>query len=192
MSLLEDFNKCIRNDWITIGNDVQYAVEDSTLYLQCTRSKSDWQHNLDFPMQLYKDSFYVHRGFARLYLSAREELLSLPITRIRAYSQGSAIGLLLHEDVFHNQKKVLDTVLFACPRVLFMPSKKIQNRFHSVKRYRNKEDIVHYLPPFYTHVGQEVVLSTYCSKPSNISFLEWYSGHSPSLYRPRLQELSCF
>jgi len=196
MTLLQDFNACIRNKWITSPLGVQYCVINDTLYFQCSDDgTSDWLFNLDFPATLYKDSltpFYIHRGFKEMWHSVRDDVAKLEFRHIRGYSQGAVFACLAHEDYLYRNKVSLDTVTFGCPRFLWIPPKKVVNRFYGITQIKTYNDIVPRLPPAilgYKQVGRAVNLNARFKHPEGMPILSWASGHMPTQYRLNLELL---
>ena len=189
----QEFNKCISGEWNTSPLGLDWQVIDRYVYFQCTKDKRDWAFNLLFPATLYKNSttpYMVHTGFKLMWHSVRDEILSLDIIGARGYSQGGVFAQMTHEDFLVNRNITLNTVTFGSPPFLWLPPKKIQNRFCSVNNIRNKEDIV---PKIYTafgyrRVGNDTILTSTNKKETG--WLEYLSGHSPKLYRRRLHDIS--
>ena len=192
-SLLNDFNYCIRNNWITSNTGVQYAIIGDTLYFQCSRSTKDWLYNLTFPASVYKNAdipFRMHLGFKVMWHDIRDTIATLEFTRIRGYSQGAVFACMAHEDRLYNKGTSCDTVVFGCPKFLYRPSLELSARFDTIVRMQNKDDVVTKVPPFgYGHIGLEINLPKKSNKPADIGWLEYLSGHSPYQYRKNLEAL---
>jgi hypothetical protein len=192
MSILEDFNKCINNDWITSPLGVQYAVKDNTLYFQCSRDAQDWKYNLMFPVSAYKNgqgSFLMHMGFKTLWHDVRDAVATLSFKNIRGYSQGAVFACMAHEDRLFNHGFVCDTVVFGSPKFLFMPSEELKERFSGVLRIENADDVVTKVPPFYTHIGESLTLPGKGKRPKDMKLINYLSGHDPYQYRNNLEDL---
>ena len=190
-----EFNKCTSGDWNTSPLGLDWQVIDKVVYFQCSKGKRDWAFNLLFPASIYKNSitpYMVHTGFKLMWHSVRDEILSLDLNGARGYSQGGVFAQMTHEDFLVSRGVTLDTVTFGSPPFLWMPEKKIQNRYCSVINIRNKEDIVpKVLSLFgYKRVGQDVILTGDNKKDSSMGWMEYLSGHSPKLYRRRLHDFS--
>jgi len=189
--LKELFVNCINEPWQTIGLDTQYKILNNTLYLQPSSSLSDWINNFDFPAKAYNGSnikWYVHRGFLRVYKAAREQLLKViidnKINTIVGYSHGAAIATLLHEDCIFNGLNVF-TYVFGSPRIVWMPGKKILNRWDNFFRINNNGDLVSHLPPFlfgFKHVGTKINIGSKV-------FIPKIKYHEQSKYIDNLQGL---
>lgn len=146
-----------------------WKLEDKTLYLAFCGSVSalDWKQNFSFWAKPYKnmpDKWFAHSGFVTKWKSIRDDVLNLGVIglaeyiAIRGYSQGAAIGLLAHEDFkFNFPDKEVSSVLFGCPRVVWLKAPK--ERFSNIDRVTNGGDIVTGLPPWwfgYKHLGCEI------------------------------------
>lgn len=192
MTILDDFNLCIENDWITSPLGVQYAVKDNILYFQCSRDAQDWRYNLMFPVAAYKnnkDTFLMHKGFKILWHDVRDDISRLSFKNIRGYSQGAVFACMAHEDRLYNHGFICNTVVFGCPKFLFAPSDETKEKFSGILRIENADDIVAKVPPFYTHIGDSKQLEKKHDKPKDISWVEYISGHSPYQYRHNLEAL---
>ena len=172
--LLNIFNNTVTAKWITGALDTQYAIEETdkeiTVKFQWTVSKLDWLQNFSFWKKPYKQMpklFFVHAGFLKKYKAVRKVIMdrivnsqvqSKKIT-ILGYSQGAALGLLLHEDVMFRLGEIkpdVKTYLFGCPRVFDLFSN-ISERFEGVTRIVNGDDIVTHVPfvwMMYRHYGK--------------------------------------
>jgi len=200
---LEEFMIVESGVWTTLPFDLQYRVvidSDSVfLYFQRSSSKHDWNKNLSFIAQAYKDSpvpWKAHGGFLSVWKAGRDtiakevlEAFGRTTSRklyIVGYSHGAAIGLLAHEYFnyrcnIENQdasKKIeIESALFGCPRVLFAPPKQVASRFTTAYRYRVRGDIVTHLPPAFfgfRHVGAD--------RPLGPLSLRLIYGHTPEAY----------
>jgi hypothetical protein len=174
MSYRELFEATIRGPWETTGLDIQYRVvkngKHAWLYLQQTAGKSDWNLNFNFWVEPYKDMpapWKAHRGFVKAWKSARDEIFQAvgnPDTlSISGYSHGGALAILAHEDfTFHGFS--VDTHAYGAPRVVWMPSPAIKERFEGLGRITARGDIVATVPPAligYRHVGSCVRFGTW-------------------------------
>lgn len=187
------FDRVTQGPWTTSGLDVQYRLErvgdKLWLFFECTSSKGDWFFNFLFFRTLYKDMeipMRVHRGFARLWHSVRDEIMDKLASEVAlgashltivGYSQGAALATLAHEDVgFQLPGLSCVTVGFGAPKVLWWPSKKIRERFRGLIRATVRGDIVTMVPPpLYSHVGTEQLYGTpHAPSPSR---------HEPDEYR---------
>ena len=193
MTLQEYFKAVTHGKWITGGLNIQYRLENRVLYFQASNEESDWALNFDFPAVPYKhmkEKFLVHRGFLKAWKSVRDEIALLDFDTIVGYSMGGAMATLAHEDFRYRKGYQLKTIVFGCPKVLFLPSRHARSRFTEIERFANREDIVSKLPPFFTHVGKfgrmnEVKLK----RPEGFPLLAWLSGHTPQMYRMRLEDI---
>jgi len=192
MTTLDYFNAVLSGKWITAGRNIQYRLEGKTLYFQCSAEESDWAFNLDFPAVPYKhmrEKFLVHRGFLKAWRSVRDEISLLDFDTIVGYSMGGALATLAHEDFRYRKGYQPKTIVFGCPKVLFMPSSHVRSRFTEIERFANREDIVSKLPPFFTHVGIDRTLTMSVKRPEGFPRLAWLSGHIPQMYRMRLENI---
>ena len=186
LKVSELFDTCNSGGWITKGT-TQYKLVDGTLYFQCSDGKEDWRRNFAFPAVPYKrmkNKFLVHAGFLSAWKEVRDEINALDFHAIVGYSHGAALALLACEDQAFRGRKV-PTIVFGCPRIFYKPPQIVKDRTEHAIRYTSKGDIVTKVPPFYHHVGQEVLL---CGKThrEEKSLLSYLSRHSPSVYRQRL------
>jgi hypothetical protein len=163
--LKELFTNCLEGPWKTAGIDTQYKIQYRTLYFQGSNSLIDWKSNFDFPAIPYKNQpikWYAHRGFVWAWKLARQEILmdieQYKVNTIVGYSHGAALATLAHEDLWFNDKSVI-TYTFGGPRVVWMPNRKILNRWNGLTRIKVNGDIVTNLPPWllgYKHIGIEM------------------------------------
>ena len=193
MTPKEYFEKVLSGKWATAGRNIQYRLENRVLYFQASNEESDWAFNFDFPAVPYKDmkeKFLVHRGFLKAWKSVRDEIALLDFDTIVGYSMGGALATFAHEDFRYRKGYQPKTIVFGCPKVLFLPSLHVLNRFTAIGRYANKEDIVAKLPPFFTHVGRfERMNEVKLKRPEGFPLLAWLSGHTPQMYRMRLENI---
>jgi len=194
MTLLDYFNECSSGGWTTAGLDVQFKVKNRVLYFQCSHGKSDWRYNFKFAQSVYSKSdikFKMHKGFKNLWLSVKPIIEKLEFDEIIGYSQGAALAIAAHENFCHRKGYEPKTITFGNPASIFMPSRKLRNRFTNVLNVTNPHDIVYYstLILGYRHVGKKKVLKE-VTMPRAKSFKEWLenlSGHSPYRYRKALR-----
>jgi hypothetical protein len=180
------FDSVTSGPWVET-DFVQFKNEDGVLCFQCSNGIVDWIRNFDFPAVPYKrmeTEYKVHAGFLEAYQLVRDEINALDFHAIVGYSHGAALALLACEDQAFRGRKV-PTFVFGCPRVFYKPPQIVKDRTAHAMRYTSKGDIVTKVPPFYHHVGQEVLL---CGKThrEEKSLLSYLSRHSPSVYRQRL------
>jgi triacylglycerol lipase len=177
------------------GDGVHFRlVKDGTkvtLVFPGTWDEHGWWHNFDIAVLPYRDMktpFRVHRGFLKLWKSARDQIMGTiaamagsEIT-ILGYSQGAALATLAHEDVgFQYPSMYCTTMAFASPRVLWAPPSSIRARFVGLTRYTVRGDIVTEVPPAfmgYSHIGADVKLGP----PA----FPWWTHHMPSEYERSL------
>jgi hypothetical protein len=154
--------------------DTDYKTEKigDTLYIafQGTVSRLDFFQNLDFFAKAYKNQkflWFAHRGFLKKFKSVEDEILKIvresnvSKVEIFGYSQGAGLATLCHESIWYNFKNLRDTlrtVVCGSPRIIyFWNFKKIRERFHNLKRYEIKGDIITKAPPIFFlffHVGK--------------------------------------
>jgi len=187
LTLQDDFIKCYRGEWTTIGH-LQFRLEGRTLYFQCTRGKEDTKSNLNFKWTHY-NGMYVHAGFLAMWLAAREVILSLDFDEVRGYSQGGVFASLT---ALEYKRKII-CIVFGCPRFLWMP-KRMYRDAHII-RIENPWDWVTKLPFAilgYRHIGKRIKLKNRGGKPSHIHLLYWLTGHSENMYLQNLEGLLCY
>lgn len=194
MSLLDQFKAVNGTGWTTAGRDVQYKVENDTLYFQCSKGFSDWRFNLMASGSVYRNSdieFIGHKGFNELWESVRHDIEKLSFHKIIGYSQGAALAIRAHENFYHRKGFEPDvTITFGCPPSIKDPSYKLMARFSHVINYHNPRDIVYWLPLLlgYKHVGGSCSLKKKASRPKGCGLLRWLSGHSEEEYSQRLKD----
>jgi len=191
LNRLELFERSLNGPWVTSGIDIQYRIDHSVLYLQCSNGKSDWKLNFDFPVVPYKrmkEKFFVHRGFVKAWKSVRDEIMARvdEFEVIVAYSHGADIGILAHEDFRYVRGFQPETHLYGASKILFLPSKHILLRFSQIKNHQSKGDWATKVVPFYTAVGKIATYSRKCVRPEGMKLLDWLSNHTPAHYRQRL------
>jgi len=171
MTKVELYNKACRSGAKTAGRNTQYTIssDEQNVYLaiQGSCDDDDWRFNFDFAVKPYKRMavrWFAHRGFVTAWKLAREQIMAElePVIRgsgkrlvILGYSHGAALAVVAHEDFKFNGYEP-KTHAFGCPRVLWMPSKKIRERFEGVTLYQSRGDLVTHVPFVimgYAHVG---------------------------------------
>ena len=165
--MLDTYNKTVAKPWIDGVKDTQYRIEETdssiTVTFQGSHSKLDWWQNFMFSKKLYRGSFiFCHRGFGIKWKAVQNEIMShidgSKSIHIRGFSQGSALGELMHEDVSYRYGIQSDTILFGKPRV-FVIHRKLKSRLSGITRVENGNDIVTKLPFFwllYKHYGARI------------------------------------
>ena len=189
--MLKLFNHCLTADWRTAGLDTQYAVIEQSdkviLSFQGSNSDIDWKHNFSFWARPYKDQpvpWWAHAGFVKAWKAAERQIAAdvLPILNgrklyIAGYSHGGALAVLAHEYFFWKGENPY-TFAFGAPRVLWLPSQKVLQRFNHCFIIRAYGDLVGHVPPAllgYRHtslisIGVPGLPSVERHKP------EWYRG----------------
>jgi len=164
----------------TAGKNTQYEITetDDTVYLaiQGSCDLDDWKFNFSFwlrpsmavwkkPYRYMRTLWFAHWGFVTAWKLAREQIMAElePVIRgsgkrlvILGYSHGAALAVVAHEDFKFNGYEP-KTHAFGCPRVLWMPSKKIRERFEGVTLYQSRGDLVTHVPFVimgFRHVGK--------------------------------------
>jgi hypothetical protein len=148
--------------------DVQFRVDRqgnaAGVFFQGSVSRRDWLLDFDACIHPYRDSpvkWQAHHGFVRGYKSVRETIMARlqGVTSIycSGYSLGAAYGTLFHEDArFNFPDATLCSILFGTPRVVWMPSNKVKERFVDLVRVNVSGDLVSHLPSAFAgfrHVG---------------------------------------
>lgn len=190
MSQLSDFNACIHNKWVTSPLGVQYAIDNDTLYFQCSKCITDWKYNFMIPVVAYKhnkDTFLMHLGFKLLWHDVRDVIADCSFSHIRGYSQGAVFACLAHEDRLYKHSITCDTVVYGSPKFLFMPSDYTKEMFSGITRIANKDDLITKIPPFYSHIGTSIILPKKGKWLKDTGLIEYLSGHSPHQYRHNLE-----
>ncbi len=164
-TLKQKFNEAIKVKWDFVNTltDTEYSIyEDDKVIrvaFQGSTSKLDWLQNFRFFKKPYRNMpslFLVHSGFISKYKSVHKDIIPKikdavmlhgKTVEIRGYSQGSALALLLHEDVVFHIGVHADTTVFGCPRVFsFMNHKELDLRMTGVLRVQNNNDIITKIP----------------------------------------------
>ncbi|MBE6589083.1 MAG: hypothetical protein E7643_02785 [Ruminococcaceae bacterium] len=174
MNASELFRRCLEKSYIHVENGGDYATErrGNTLYiyLECSRGKTDWKNNLDFPARPYhrgEGLWFAHRGFLRVWKSVEKHLSPLiadsSLTEIVTvgYSHGAALAVLCHEYVYFHRADLHGRFTgygFGCPRVYWgVRGRVYRTRWENFFVYRNIDDLVTHVPPLalgYSHVGE--------------------------------------
>jgi len=193
MTALGYFNAVLSGKWITSGLNIQYRIENRVLYLQCSKEESDWNTNFDFPVVPYKRMkglFFIHRGYLKAWKSIRDEIVAKfsEFDIIVGYSYGANVAIPIHEEFLYRQGYQPETYRYGGSKILFLPSRRIRNRFSRVTNIQNREDIVSMAVPLYSRVGKLVKLTKPLKRPEGFPLVAWLSGHSPQMYRMRLEE----
>lgn len=201
--LLTLYNRVLNARYITIeGSEASFCCEMCggrlNIYFESSNGIVDWRNNLDFPAKAYRDAenrWYVHRGFLRVWKSARDYLKSYIFNRsvreivVAGYSHGAALALLCHEFCVYHRPDIADNVRgygFGCPRVVFgVLRKNIKERFKRFYVVRNCRDVVTHLPPSilgFRHVGNMI----HIGRNANYSPVD---SHRPESYMEQLSKL---
>ena len=176
-NLLNLFKQVLNVKYTTIPESkasFAYERRDDVLYIFFEHSNgiTDWKNNFDFPSKAYRDmenKWYVHRGFLRVWKSAKQYLKEQICNRgirgivVVGYSHGAALALLCHEFCVFNRPDIADNIFgfgYGCPRVVHgYLRRKICERFKHFYVIRNCRDIVTHVPPTlfgFRHVGNIV------------------------------------
>lgn len=160
------FERQRHGPWLTSGRDVQWRMTEidgeHLVEFQCTRSLSDWLHNILFPPERvwhHRDNdngFWAHAGFISLWDSVRDDVVKVVeatvLTRseptffhVVGYSQGGAIAILAAEEL-RLLGYAVELTTFASPRPVWgYASDKVFTRLAGT-HYRVRGDIVPMLP----------------------------------------------
>lgn len=198
------------------GASFYYEKRGDWLYIFFEHSNgiTDWKNNFDFPAKPYRDMenrWYVHRGFLRVWKSAKIYLKGQILNKsvkgivIVGYSHGAALALLCHEFCVFNRPDIADNIYgygYGCPRVVHgYLRRRICERFKHFYVIRNCRDIVTHLPPTvfgFRHVGNIIHIGKKAKygpidshRPENyIEQLE-KAEKLPKQRKPQIQVLSC-
>jgi hypothetical protein len=191
------FDQCLGGPWKTAGIDTQYKIiegeNEITLAFEGSSSFQDWRDNFAIPVRPYRAmpiGWLAHGGFVRAWKRAEDQISSelraviqSRRLRITGYSHGSALAILAHEYfTFHGFRP--ETIAFASPRVLWLPPKRIKERFKKLTLVMCRGDIVTHLPP---------QLLGYRSIGNTIRIGPWriisHFAHYPKAYISALKEL---
>lgn len=204
-NLLKLYNWVLNVQYTTVPDSkasFYYKVVGNRLYIFFEGSNGivDWINNFDFPAKAYRemaDKWYVHKGFLRVWKSAREylksEILNPKVKEIviTGYSHGAALALLCHEFCVFNRPDIAENIRgygFGCPRVVFGRLKKaVKARFEHFYVIRNCKDIVTHVPPTifgFKHVGNMI----HIGKRAKYGLID---SHRPENYLEQLRKLYC-
>lgn len=167
MTLTEHFREVLRGGYVTGPLDTQWKVVGRVLYFQDSKGALDWAMNLlAFPMDGRP------AGFQAAWLAVRDKI-NADVDLCVGYSRGGPFA------VYAAEHFGVPFITFGCPRV----GRTTATGF----RCAGPRDIVTVLPPFYRHAGNRVILGS--AKRGNIGLIEWLSGHGPSEYMQRLEDV---
>ena len=218
-TLLDLFQQVLNVKYTTIpksGASFFYEKKGDLLYIFFEHSNGiiDWRNNFDFPAKPYREmdnTWYVHRGFLRVWKSAKgylkEQILNHHVKGIVivGYSHGAALALLCHEFCVFNRPDIADNIEgygFGCPRVVYgCLRRNICKRFKNFYVVRNCRDIVTHLPPIlfgFRHVGNIIHIGKKAKYgPIDSHRHENYLAQLKKLYelpeqkQPQIRPLSC-
>ena len=195
-----DFFKLQFRSFKNVGDDVSYSIQvtdhDVILIFQGSYEKRDWINNFHFFVKPYKKMptlWYCHAGFLRAWKSCKDIITKEVIgilndnqgkrLVITGYSHGAALATLAHEWFVFNDYYPR-TYVFGCPRVFYLPIRKIRRRFGALSSYGTKGDIVTHVPPAlfgYRHVNKVFRIG----KKNILS----HKPHYPECYISALEEV---
>lgn len=218
-NLLSLFKQVLNVKYTTIpesGASFFYEKRGATLYIFFEHSNGtiDWRNNFDFPSKPYREmenKWHVHRGFLRVWKSAKEylkESIFSPDVKgiiIVGYSHGAALALLCHEFCVFHRPDIADNIFgygFGCPRVVYgCLRQQICERFKHFYVVRNCRDIVTHLPPIlfgFRHVGNIIHIGKKAKygpidshRPENYLAQLKKLNELPEQKQPKIQALPC-
>lgn len=189
MELKDIWEHAIRGfNEVTKETDTQWGWEkkDTTLYLkfQGSVSTTDWLQNFDYAKTPYRDmpkKFRVHNGFLQKWKSIRksvQEKITDDVEKIViiGFSQGGALALLCHEDLwfnFENLRDKLETYALGTPRVFTWGAPR--ERFESVYYIQYKGDLVTGVPLWI--MGYKHVSRNWIKIPKDSKWPLWFRVH---------------
>lgn len=175
--LINLFENCYKNEYQTIGNDVDYLCVriNNILYIffKGSDSEEDWRANFAFGRKPYKDmevSYKVHGGFLERWKEVEDTVAAqikddtIEKIVIAGYSHGAALAAFCHEFCWYHRKDLrahIWGVGFESPRVYggLKVKKELEERWAQFFVIRNGKDIVTHLPPRcfgFCHVGKVI------------------------------------
>lgn len=202
-NLLKLYNRVLNVGYTTIpGSEASFYFDvvgkRLNIFFECSNGKVDWKNNFDFPAKAYREmenKWYVHRGFLRVWKSAREYLKSKILNPnvneivITGYSHGAALALLCHEYCVFHRPEIKNNIRgygFGCPRVVFgILGEAVRGRFKQFYVIRNCRDIVTHIPPKifgFRHVGNMI----HIGKDAKYGLID---SHRPENYLEQLEKL---
>lgn len=201
MNLKQYWQEAVKGPWITEkSTDTQYKIEEDQdsiiISFQGSVSKKDWLQNFMFWKRPYKEmtkTFFVHAGFLKKYKAVHDVIIHRVLStnkkvKIRGYSQGAALALLCHEDMYFWTTEQPDTIVFGCPRVFSIFGwKTLKKRLSNVKRIENSNDAVTKIPfgwMLYKHYGIKIHIGNK-KRWWKLSFKD----HLPSSYKKSMEDV---
>jgi hypothetical protein len=162
-------------DWTIFVDD---ASKRTYLLFKCSDSSYDWRVNFDFPCIMYKNKLMrVHRGFAKSYKSAKDEVMKAYIDTVEkhpgykniiaGWSYGGAMATLASEDFNYRtrtDKSVVNSgmkatlITYGAPKIMgsFKGAAYVRTtvNMEDSKQFANTFDIVTKLVPvlWYRHI----------------------------------------
>lgn len=160
------------------GEDVDFKIvlKDKNklfIYFLGSNSDTDWKNNFNFPAKVYKKQescIMAHRGFAKAYKSANDIIFekiksvvfenNLDITNTTVvfvgHSFGGAMAVLAAEDFYYRYDIRPNLITYGAPRVIFGKKAKnyVRGCIADAFQYAHRNDIVTYVPPFFTHISK--------------------------------------
>jgi len=166
LNLLEAWDDAHDFQWNHVNTDTDTEVNfvynirqlSMTISFQGSGSFMDWWQNFRTGKEPYKEmkeKFKVHRGFIKKYHSVRDKVHEKAekalkdgySIKIRGFSQGAALSVLAHEDIFFNYGVEADTIVFGCPRVFTTENSKVlEDRLKKILIVTSTRDLVTKVP----------------------------------------------
>lgn len=184
-----------KQNWNETGDKVNWVISKNTengktrilLLFEDSNGNRDWLNNLDFFSSIYSKVYknqyskhlLVHRGFARAYKSAKDEIMKDLLNNIdnkndneiiiAGWSHGGALAQLAAEDFnFRTRKNIEDVdsglkavvVTFGSPKILIFntTANYIRSCCKEIIEVSQHNDIITKMPPFFKfkHISKKL------------------------------------
>lgn len=177
----EHFKRCITKPWDNTFNKVSFKFQDDILYLESSREPIDWWRNFLVIPVLIKIRgvlFFIPLGLYLDFLEIQKIAESFDPSGIVGYSTGADLAALLSAYL------AKPAISFGCPN--FIIGKKAIPLFDMVEFVQTPTDVVCSVPPVYTKGTWITVLGGEATKPKDVPWIEWKTGHHPDEYLQRM------
>jgi hypothetical protein len=178
---MDRFNECARGGYNNTETYVSWKIVDGIMYFQCSKEVEDWKKNLD--CRLVKTEIgLTHKGFDEAYQEVFRMIMQNPVTGYCGYSHGAVIASRASAATGKR------STVFGCPNFMYNPTKETLDRFWNVEFVQNKNDIVAN-GLFWMRKGRNIIMTIGHATRGLTPIWQWLSGHTPSEYRQRMQNV---
>lgn len=178
--MINAFNCCLGGDWNNTQGFVSWRIINDILYFQHSKEIEDWRRNINIiPSRIVINNvvYWIPKGLKKSWLEIETMISSTLVIGYVGFSLGASLASLA------SLKTGVPAIVFGCPNFLL-----IKKDVPKVLYIHNKEDIVSKIPLLYKKGNNVKTLNGKVKRPKGVSFIEWFSGHSPKMYRQRLEE----